>query len=108
MNEMKDHLTETVIARADLTPPNPAEVGGTGEPDVILLYLDTDNVYRWYHEDDSPTDAEGQTIHSVFAAARVLWPDFELLEYRDQVVESGDEANILDIHAEDERRELGL
>lgn len=103
---MKNHVSETVIARANLAPPNPAEVGGSGEPDILLLYLDSDNVYRWYHEDDTPTDALGRTVHSAFASARVAWPSFELLEYRDQVVEIGDEPEIPDVHAEEERREV--
>ncbi len=101
---MPEHLTENVIARGNITGPDPAEAGGTGEPDLLLLYLDADEVYRWYHEDGTSSDLSAPDIQSAFAAARLKWPDFELVEYRDRLVEAGDESKIVNVHAADEKQ----
>ncbi len=103
---MAVHLTDDIIARGSLTPPNPEEVQGTGEPDMVAMYLDDDEVYRWYHEDGTPTDAAAPTIQSAFATARVTWPNFELVEYRDQLIQSEGERRIADRSAADEKDEL--
>jgi hypothetical protein len=101
-----EHASETIIARANVVRIVPAETDGTGEPNVYHLYLDKDAVYRWYHEDGTATDVTGSTVHSAFAAARLRWPDFELMEYRGRTVESEHERDIRDVYAADELQSL--
>ena len=103
---MAEHLSDKTIARGNLAGPNPAEEGGSGEPDMVTLHLDSDVLYRWYHEDGTQTDASAPDIHSAFATARVKWPGFALVEYRERLVEAGREKEIANRHAADEREEL--
>jgi len=103
---MAEHLTEDIIARGNLARPNPAEDGGSGEPRIVMLRLDDDTVYRWHHEDGTSTEVSGPDIHSAFAAARTKWPAFELLEYRNHTVEPGNEKDIVNTYATDERENI--
>ena len=102
---MPAHAIETIIARGNTSPPNPEEVGHTGEPEVVLLYLDDDERYRWYREDGTATTTAANTIHSVLAGARMQWPTFELMEYRGLLYYQA-ENDVPERYASDEIEEL--
>lgn len=103
---MSRHLNGSVIAKGNIAPINFPGTDETGKADIVNLYLDADERYRWYYEEGTPTAAIGRTIHSAMGAARLQWHNFELLEYRGRSVEPEYGVRIKDLYAADEAQAM--
>ncbi len=97
----KQHATDSVVARGTVMPVHPEETGEQPAPQLADLYLDDDAKYRWY-EEGRQTEAEGASLRTAIEAARLKWPQFEIVELRGRTIEWENESQFPDTHATDE------
>jgi len=99
---MSEHIIGAVIAKGNVAPIKAVGIGAIRGPDIVELFLDADERYRWYYQDGTPTAAVGRTIYSAIGGARLQWHNFLLLEYRGCMVKPEDRARINDLYAADD------
>lgn len=102
---IKQHAKQQVIGRGAVMPMHPEESGEAAAPQVTQLYLDDDAKYRWY-EAGQPTEAEGASLRTAVEAARLRWPQFQLMELDGHAVSMETQTEIPERFAADELAEL--
>lgn len=78
------------------------EESGQGvAPRQPTLHLDIDSKFRWYEEGES-TDAAGSSLRTAIEAARLKWPEFQVVMLRGKPVSHLRESDIPNHYAADE------
>ena len=95
------HATDKIIAQGAIFPLHAEESGKSVKPRLPALYLDTDSKFRWYEEGES-TDAAGASLRTAIEAARLKWPQFQVVMLQGKPVEHLRESDIPNHYAADE------
>lgn len=95
------HATDEIIAEGSIVPRPSDEDGESGRVRLPNLYLDADSQFRWY-ENGEATDAAGSTLRTAIEAARLKWPQFQVVMLKGRPVVHLAEADIPNIYAADE------
>ena len=77
------------------------ESSTTGFPKDAELFLETDDVYRWYEQGD-PTEVFGETLRTAVEAARHRWPQFQIIEVEGHTVTSESQFDLPERYAADD------
>jgi hypothetical protein len=81
-----EHAKEDPVALAEIVPPNTEEDNDASEPRLMELYLDTDEIYRWY-EEGAASEVASDSLVGAFEEAGAAWNGFQLVELRGRTVE---------------------
>jgi hypothetical protein len=98
-----EHAKSDPIAEAEIVPPGVEEENDVREPRLVELYLDTDEMYRWY-EEDAPSEVASDSFLGAMEEAAGAWDGFQLVELRGRSVEPDEEVE--ETYAADEIAEL--
>ena len=95
------HATDKVYAQGTIPSLHGDERQTSIAPRQPQLYLDIDSKFRWY-EDGQATDAASPGLRTAIEAARLKWPQFQVVMLRGQPVEHLRESDIPNDFAADE------
>lgn len=98
-----EHAKNDPIAEAEIVVSHAEEEDDARDPRLVELYLDTDEMYRWYEEDAASEIASDSLIGALEEAAGA-WDGFQLVELRGRTVEPDEEVE--ETYAADEIIEL--
>lgn len=98
-----EHAKTDPIAEAEIVVSRAEEEDDARDPRLVELYLDTDEMYRWYEEDAASEIASDSLVGAMEEAAGA-WDGFQLVELRGRVVEPDEEVE--ETYAADEIAEL--
>jgi hypothetical protein len=96
-----EHATDKIIAEGVIMPLHGEESGQSVIPRRPHLYLDIDSQFRWYEEGEH-TDAAGSSLRTAIEAARLKWPQFQVVMLQGKPVEHLSESDIPNYYAADE------
>jgi hypothetical protein len=98
-----EHAKLDPIAEAEIVTPRAEEEDDIREPRLVELYLDTDEMYRWY-EEDAASEIAADSLLGALEEAAGAWEGFQLVELRGRSVGSDEEVE--ESYAVDEIAEL--
>ncbi len=98
-----EHAKNDPIAEAEIVPSASEEENDVREPRLVELYLDTDEMYRWY-EEDAASEIASDSLLGALEEAAGAWDGFQLVELRGRSVDSDEEVE--ETYAADEVAEL--
>lgn len=98
-----EHVKNDPIAEAEIVPASTEEDNDARDPRLVELYLDTDEMYRWY-EEESATEVASDSLVGAMEEAAANWDGFQLVELRGRSVEPDTEVE--ETYAADEISEL--
>lgn len=81
-----EHAKQDPIAEAEVAPPSTEEDNDAREPRLLQLFLDTDEIYRWY-EEDAASEVASDSLVGAMEEASASWDGFQLVELRGRSVE---------------------
>lgn len=81
-----EHAKEDPIALAEIIPPGADEENDVSEARLMELFLDTDEIYRWYEEGEA-SEVASDSLIGAFEEAGAAWNGFQLVELRGRSVE---------------------
>jgi hypothetical protein len=98
-----EHAKNDPIAQAEILVTRAEEEDDVRDPRLVELYLDTDEMYRWY-EEDAPSEFSSDSLLGAMEEAAGAWEGFQLVELRGRTVEPDEEVE--ESYAADEIAEL--
>lgn len=98
-----EHAKSDPIAEAEIVPSGADEENDVREPRLVELYLDTDEMYRWY-EEDAASEISSDSLVGALEEAAGAWDGFQLVELRGRAVDPDEEVE--ETYAADEIAEL--
>ncbi|MDA0203962.1 MAG: hypothetical protein O3A53_01155 [Acidobacteria bacterium] len=98
-----EHAKNDPIAEAEIVVARAEEENDVRDPRLVELYLDTDELYRWY-EEDAATEFASDSLVGALEEATGAWDGFQLVELRGRAVEPDEEVE--ETYAADEIVEM--
>jgi len=85
-----EHAKNDPIAEAEIVVSRAEEEDDARDPRLVELYLDSDEMYRWY-EEDAASEIASDSLLGAMEEAAGAWDGFQLVELRGRGVEPDEE-----------------